>query len=143
MHGMLAALVPFGTLSCYVKSNTRCRPMLSFSNTLEVFELCESLNAVGAVLDVHKLLENRKASPESKIAALEALGQISKASGAIGVHGVLLGCRPLSASAPSTPRAGQKSLQVQRSHAPKCGGLCVVLAPRKFRLSGVRDPRLR
>ena len=48
---------------------------------LQAFELCESLNAVGAVLDLHKLLENRKALPESKIAVLEALGDISKAAG--------------------------------------------------------------
>lgn len=47
----------------------------------KAFELCESLNAVGAVLDVHKLLENRKASPESRIAALQALGEVSKAAG--------------------------------------------------------------
>jgi len=49
----------------------------------QVFELCESLNAVGAVLDLHKLLENRKASPESKMAVLEALGEISKVTGAL------------------------------------------------------------
>lgn len=47
----------------------------------QAFELCESLNAVGAVLDLHKLLENRKALPESKMAVLEALGDISKAAG--------------------------------------------------------------
>lgn len=47
----------------------------------QAFELCESLNAVGAVLDLHKLLENRKALPVSKIAVLEALGDVSKAAG--------------------------------------------------------------
>ncbi|CAM9429413.1 unnamed protein product, partial [Sphacelaria rigidula] len=45
----------------------------------QVFALCESLNAVGVVLDVHKLLENRKTSAEAKVAALDALGEISKA----------------------------------------------------------------
>lgn len=49
----------------------------------QVFELCESMNAVGAVLDVHKLLDNRKASSESKVAGLDALGEISKAAGAL------------------------------------------------------------
>ncbi|CAM9613879.1 unnamed protein product [Ectocarpus sp. 6 AP-2014] len=47
----------------------------------QVFELCESLNAVGAVLDLHKLLDNRKALPESRMAVLEALGEVSKAAG--------------------------------------------------------------
>ncbi len=40
---------------------------------------------MGAVLDLHKLLENRKASPESKMAVLEALGEISKIAGALKV----------------------------------------------------------
>lgn len=48
---------------------------------MQTFELCESLNAVGTVLDLHKLLENRKASPEARIAGLEALGEVSKAAG--------------------------------------------------------------
>lgn len=51
---------------------------------MQVFALCESLNAVGVVLDVHKLLENRKTSAEAKVAALDALGEISKAAGAFG-----------------------------------------------------------
>lgn len=49
---------------------------------LQAFELCESLNGVGAVLDLHKLLDNRKASPASRVAVLEALGEVSKAAGA-------------------------------------------------------------
>lgn len=50
---------------------------------MQAFELCESLNAVGAVLDLHKLLDNRKALPEaeSKMAVLEALGEISRTTG--------------------------------------------------------------
>lgn len=50
----------------------------------QAFELCESLNAVGVVLDLHKLLDNRKAlpDPESKMAVLEALGEISRTTGA-------------------------------------------------------------
>eukprot|EP00752_Nemacystus_decipiens_P013802 g12254.t1 len=49
----------------------------------QAFELCESLNAVGAVLDLHKLLDNKKALPEaeSKMAVLEALGEISRTTG--------------------------------------------------------------
>lgn len=52
---------------------------------LQAFEVCESLNAVGAVLDLHKLLDNRKALPEaeSKMAVLEALGEISRTTGAV------------------------------------------------------------
>lgn len=51
----------------------------------QAFELCESLNAVGAVLDLHELLDNRKALPEaeSKMAVLEALGEISRTTGAL------------------------------------------------------------
>lgn len=56
-----------------------------FSCALQAFELCGSLNAVGAILDLHKLLDNRKALPEpaSKMAVLEALGEISRTTGAI------------------------------------------------------------
>lgn len=53
-----------------------------FYFSLQAFELCESLNAVGTVLDLHKLLENKKASAMSKVAVLEALGEVSKAAGA-------------------------------------------------------------
>ena len=70
---------------CHPPRDAACR---SCANTcavnlprLQAFELCESLNAVGAVLDLHMLLENRKTSPDSKMAVLEALGDISKAAG--------------------------------------------------------------
>ncbi|CAM9898509.1 unnamed protein product, partial [Laminaria digitata] len=66
----------------------------------QAFELCESLNAVGAVLDLHKLLGNRKALPESKMAVLEALGDISKAAG------VRVG-----AGSPKSVAAGAKQLK--------------------------------
>ena len=47
----------------------------------QAFELCDSLNAVGAVLDLLKLLDNKKAPSDSKIATLEALGQVAQAAG--------------------------------------------------------------
>ncbi|CAM9480732.1 unnamed protein product, partial [Choristocarpus tenellus] len=48
----------------------------------QVFELCESLNAVTVMLDMHKMLDDRKALPWERLAVLEALGEVAKAAGA-------------------------------------------------------------
>lgn len=74
-HADYCSMIPIATVR-----TTLCTSLIQHA---QAFELCESLNAVGAVLDLHKLLENRKALPESKIAVLEALGEISKAAGAL------------------------------------------------------------
>lgn len=61
----------------------------------QTFELCESLNAVAVAVELHKLLDNKKAAPEAKVAVLEALGDMSKAAGAwcsTGCCGVLDCC---------------------------------------------------